>query len=659
MEFKDSILIFLWTISWLIGGMLIVANLFIINENETLYLGVATGLVLENWLANILGRVINPIIGFQLASVLLLLTGIVLELKLKHFRELQCRKVFLTTSSFWFIFTLVLFTLIGRGLPIFDDFQNLPTISRLAAGDIPPHFPLNPEIRFGYHYFLLLVAAQIVRISGLFPATALDIARSIFMVTTVFIGGKYILRMTQSRIAEMLGMIFLLFSSGARWMLLTIPPGFQNILNAQIHLRGTGLDTGKNLFEAINKPWVIAAGPIPFPFAFASGINPPLILALGGIGASAVMIILLILMIFQSRRGWYSLIVIAIYIAALALADEVWFILFGAGVIISGLSIFINKRALWRIEVKSLAFPVFTGAVIALIQGGMLTEKFLSILNPHSVSNSYYDTTIKLIFPPALVSGHLGILNINNIYQLFVGLLEIGPVLLIAPFITLFIVTGFRRGIIMQVVLGGSALMSLLTIFLIYLGSGGVSGTTRLLESFLFTCTLIAVPSMWFIAKKCSMFVKTMIVIIYATSILSGVVIFSISLAGISQPTNGEFIGAIDLQMFKENWNKFPENSLVYDAYPERAVTIFGRATKSSLSWFKDSPEWLALKQDPSPVKLNKAGFDYVYFDLQDWEKLSHSSEAEYKNGCAVLLKKIQINDRGRRLYQITHCAQN
>ncbi len=659
MEFQGYFSIFLWIISWLIGGLLIIANLFVVNENETLYLGAATGLVLENWLANVFGQIMNPIIGFWLAPGLVLLTGVFLECKLNYFRKLQFKKIFITTSSFWFIVAMVLFFLIGRGIPIFDDFQNLPTVSRLAAGDIAPHFPLNPEIRFGYHYFLLLVAAQIVRIGGLFPAAALDLTRAFFMVTTVFICGKFILRMTQSRIAEMLGMIFMLFSSGARWLLLLVPPALQNILNTQIHLIGSGAASGNILFEAIYKPWMIEAGPIPFPFAFASGINRPLILALGGIGASAVMIIMLILMIFQSRRGWYSLIVIAIQIAALALADEVWFILFGAGLILSGLSIFINKRALWKIEVLSIAFPALIGAVVALFQGGMITEKFLSILNANTAANSYYDTTIKFIFPPVLVSGHLGILNINNFYQLFVGLVEIGPVLLIAPFIFLFISTGIRNEKITQVVMGCSALMSLLTIFLIYLGSGGVSGTTRLLESFLFTCTLIAVPYTWFIANKCITLLKTMIVVIYATSIISGVVIFAISLAGISRPTNGDFIGAMDLQMFNETWNKLPGNSLVYDAYPERAVTIFGRATKSSLNWFKDSPEWLTMKQDPSPSKLHEAGFDYVYFDLQDWENLSPSAEAEYKSGCAVLLKKIQINDRGRRLYQITDCSQN
>jgi hypothetical protein len=658
MEIQGLILIFFWTILWIMGGLLIIANLFVTTENETFFLGAATGLVLENWLANLLSQIINPLIGFWLAPGLVLLAGVLLEYKLKYFRKLQIKNIFITTSTFWFIAALVLFSLIGRGLPIFDDFQNLPTVSRLAAGDIAPHFPLNPEIRFGYHYFLSLVAAQITRIGGLFPAAALDVTRAFFMVATVFLGGKFILRMTQSRIAEMLGMIFLLFSSGIRWLLLLVPPVIQNILNSQIHLIGTGADTGNSLFEAIYKPWMIEAGPIPFPFTFASGINPPLILSLGGIGASAVMIIMLILMTFQSRRRWYSLIVIGIFVAALALADEVWFVLFGAGLVLCGLSLFWKKDTLWRMEVLSLALPAFAGALVALFQGGMITEKFISILNVQTASNSYFDTTVKFIFPPALVSGHLGILYVNNIYQLFIGLVEIGPIILIAPSIIVFMIAGFRSNKITQVILGGSALISLLTVFLLYQGSGGVSGTTRLLESFLFTCTLIAVPYLWSIAQKGNTILKTMIIAVYGASIISGVVIFAISLAGISRPTNGELTDAMDLQIFNETWNKLPENSLVFDALPERAVTIFGRATKSSPNWFNDSPEWLTLRQDPSPSKLRGAGFDYAYFDLQDWEKLSPATKAEYKSDCAVLLKKIQIDDRGRRLYQITDCIQ-
>jgi hypothetical protein len=67
MEIQGLILIFFWTILWIMGGLLIIANLFVTTENETFFLGAATGLVLENWLANLLSQIINPLIGFWLA----------------------------------------------------------------------------------------------------------------------------------------------------------------------------------------------------------------------------------------------------------------------------------------------------------------------------------------------------------------------------------------------------------------------------------------------------------------------------------------------------------------------------------------------------------------------------------------------------------------
>jgi hypothetical protein len=71
-----------------------------------------------------------------------------------------------------------LFFAISRGLAIFDDYAHLPTLSLMAAGDIPPHFSLDPRVPYGYHYFLLLLAAQMTRLSSWFPWTAWDAART-------------------------------------------------------------------------------------------------------------------------------------------------------------------------------------------------------------------------------------------------------------------------------------------------------------------------------------------------------------------------------------------------------------------------------------------------------------------------------------------------
>lgn len=637
---------------------MIIISLFSVNSEEKLLLGAAAGLVLENWLANILSRLVGVQWGFWLAPLFVFLTGALIAYKSGEYKNLSLRKIFLTVEAFWLLALIILFTMIGRGLPIFDDFQNLPTISRMAAGDVPPHFALNPDLNFGYHYFLLLVSAQVTRIGAVFPAAALDLARAFFLVVTAMLGGKFVYRLTASRVAEGLGVLFLLFSSGARWLFFLFPVRYQSGFNAQVQLIGSGAATGTSLYDALIKPWMIEAGPIAFPFAFASGINPPLIMALGGVGTSATAIVLLILMTFSTRKSKFALLPIGIFFASLALADEVWFILFAAGALLLTLVFIFNKSIIFRKDAIPLILCMVAGGAIALVQGGMLTEIARGFLGriSHTNGGSYYDTTMQLTFPPALVSGHLGILHLNNPYQLIAGVIEIGPVALALFLLPIAVVSFYRKNDALMLGLGLSGLISGLMVFVLYKGSGGVSGTTRLLEGFLFTGTLFGFPILWQFLQNKGSLLKSIGAAFYGIAILSGVVIFAISLAGISKPVLGDFIRSEDMPFFTKYWNKLPENALIFDVIPERAVTIFGRATKSSVSWFEDSPEWEVLKLDPSPQRLKQAGYDYAYLDLQDWEGLSAGTQAMYKGECVKLMEKLLVEDRGRRLYDISGC---
>src|SRR5512140_3277252 len=54
----------------------------------------------------------------------------------------------------------LLFVMIGRGLALFDDYWHIPLISVMAAGDIPPHFYLDPTQPMAYHYGLQVLAAR-------------------------------------------------------------------------------------------------------------------------------------------------------------------------------------------------------------------------------------------------------------------------------------------------------------------------------------------------------------------------------------------------------------------------------------------------------------------------------------------------------------------
>src|SRR5574339_652915 len=156
-----------------------------------------------------------------------------------------------------------------------DDFQNMPTISIMAAGDIPPHVPGVPDLRYGYHYFLILLGVQFMRVASAPPWTALDLARGLTLALAVFLTGLLAWRLTRNKTVAWISAVFYALASGTRWLLLLLPGTLLQRISSELTLIGSGSDTASNLFEALARNWSVAGnGPIPFPFAFVNGANP-------------------------------------------------------------------------------------------------------------------------------------------------------------------------------------------------------------------------------------------------------------------------------------------------------------------------------------------------------------------------------------------------
>ena len=115
------------------------------------------------------------------------------------------------------------FFMVGRGLAVLDDYQNLPVTSLLAAGDIPPRFALDPEVSFNYHYLVLLFSGQIMRIGNMYPWLALDLARAIGFSIGLMLTGLYVQRITWSKMAGVVAGLVAAFGGGTRWLMLLLP----------------------------------------------------------------------------------------------------------------------------------------------------------------------------------------------------------------------------------------------------------------------------------------------------------------------------------------------------------------------------------------------------------------------------------------------------
>jgi hypothetical protein len=659
-----TLLLIVWALLWAVGGIWLAQALFCLPRRESWPIGLGIGLVVENWLANFLARLMPlPAAAWTAAGAIGLL-GLTLAWLQKGKKEHLFRPLLPPWQLALALLILTgLFALAGRGLGIFDDYQNLPTVSLMAAGDVPPHFALNPDVRFGYHYFLLLIAAQVMRLGQSAPWNALDLTRSFVMALTLVLAGLWTRRLTRSSLAQGLAIWFVALSGGVRWLLLLVPPSLVARISKQIQLLGSAAQSGNTLAEAINAAWKIeGSGPFPFPFAFVSGLNNPLIMLLGGFGTSHILLVLLLILLAGRTRKPYAGLVFSILLASLALSNEVTFALLYAGLALAGLVWLVYRRkpeipsSLWQMAIISLVALLF-----AFVQGGMLTEVARKWLQPsETLDSSYFEVGFQLAWPPQFISAHLGPLHLSHPMQAFIAFLEIGPQIFVLPLLFIWGWKALKRQKWMEAGLIASAIFGLFSVFVKYEGTAGVTATTRLYGNLLIPCLLYAVPLFWLWSKRKKEEVKTFLLASAGLATFGGSVLLAIQVLAAPQPVYAPFLTEMDAKMFAHYWDKLPTQTLVFDPVGPRAPTIFGRPTRSNDTWYRPNSEWSELLAQPDPQALQQAGFDYIYTD-KDYYK----EHAEWLDQpCVILMQEVsgskqQFNGTVpdyRRLLDIRDC---
>jgi hypothetical protein len=614
---------------WAAGGWLVAARLFDLEPGERSVVGFGLGLTLSTWLANLLVHVLPPTIATWGAATVTLAAGALLAYPMR--REL--RSMFVPTWGQWALLLglSLLFTLVGRGLAVQDDYQNLPILSRMAAGDIPPHFPFAQELRLGYHYFLLLVGAEFLRAAGAAPWTALDMARGIALAVTILLIGLLAYRITRNHLAFLVGVFVGAFAGGARWLLLLLPPAVLARVSANVQLIGSGAESGASLAEALIRPWALRGdGPIPFPFAYASGVGEPLVMALSGYGAGPKMMVLLILLLGDRGKAKGAWGVLAILLASLALLAENKFVFLVAAAaalvlwqILKGRGLRLPSRLAWW------GATVLAAVVLAAVQGGLLAEVAEDLMGGAQPSASYYEVTFQLIWPPTIISSHLGNLSLTNPYQLLAAFLEFGPLVLVAPLVGVWLLRVLGQGKWLEgsVILAGA--MSLFMPLVRYSGNAGPTATTRLYNMFLDVCLAYAVPLSWPLLTGDRRAVRILVAGAGLAATLSGLAMFSTQLTAVPVPVASYFLTDLDVQMYRRHWDMLPAQSIVFDPLPRRAATILGRVVESQADLERVTEEYARLVDAPDPNRLHAAGFDFLYADRGYWQRHEELLSAE------------------------------
>ncbi len=624
---------------WGVGGWLMTLRWFDLESHERGFIGFGLGMVVANWLGNFTARVLPMSIAFWAAALLTVMLGLVAALPLK--RESFPRLADVQwTKWLLFIAAVIVFALIGRGLGMLDDFQNLPLSSLMATGDIPPHFPGSPETRFGYHYFLILLSVQFMRVANAGPWTALDLARGLTLAIAMVCTGLLAWRLTRNKLMAWISAAFFALAGGTRWLLLLLPGTLLNRISSELTLIGSGRDTADTLFEALSLPWEVAgSGSIPFPFAFVNGVNAPALMTHNGYGVLPGVILLLLLLLAGKQQTWLAGIPLSILLASLALANEVDFAILYLGIVLVAIVWLVRNQTLRPPDSARLWIVVIIAAgILAMIQGGLATEVLYGLITPStSQPESYFEIGFSIV-PPAVISSHLGRLSIFNPIQLLAALLEIGPLILALPLVLIWGYKALHEEQWFQAALVASAIPSLLSIFVEYSGNAGLTATTRLLSNVFFVCKILAVPLLWLWLQKQPEWRRNITYGLGAMTILGGILLFTIELIVIPRPVYTEYLVDMDARFYEEYWDRLsPPSAWVFDPVASRAPTLFGRQINAIVHWGVHKPEYSALVQDPDPYQLNAAGYHYVYADKEYWKQYA----TQLEQACVNILKTV------------------
>jgi hypothetical protein len=664
-------LAFAWLVTaviWGVGGWIIAAHTFNLASRERLILGIGIGLGLYLWLVNVLGRWLTSFPAFFLPALLVFGLGCIYAYR--SGRPLLDK----TDLRAWpyglvWLGLATLFQRLAMGMAVFDEPKNLSIVSTMAAGDIPPHHYMNAEAGFAYHYGFQLLGASLVRLGGLQPWSAFDLSRALvgaylFILIAIF-ARRYIERPYAGWVLAGLMAI----ATGVRYLLRLVPQQLTVWIDVLVKVRAPDAVVGYPVSQAIHQTFLLQDGPpAPFDYGFMNGFGWPLIMNvhIGSSTYSFVLFLLIWLLAGRMRRP--SAVVVLSFL--LALWAMVWEASYGAflvaGVVVTLFWLWKQKAEL-RGPVGWMAAALLISLPLAIWQGGTVTELARAALlgsgGTAAVSDEGFNQVagFALRWPPAFFSKHFGSLAVFSPPELFVALLELGPVILFTPWITWWSWNRSRQGDWMFGIAVLSAWLAfLLPILFAFEYDRDISRFTEYaLWIWLLMLGLMVLGLSPVRLSPLGIFAAIGLLLM----VFGGLSIARTELSALSRFVYTEKnVTSLDARIARQTWDRLPEPGLIYDPQGWRATMLTGRLTRAitgNMSYnYTRSPEWQSLYTSPTIEAFLENGFDYVYLDPNWWSKLSEASRSEFSRAC-VRTEAAQVdpgNGDFRQLVSLIGC---
>jgi hypothetical protein len=387
----------------------------------------------------------------------------------------------------------------------------------------------------------------------------------------------------------------------------------------------------------------------------------PLTLAMSSKGGWPTLALLLILALRRWRPAQGLL--FGAVLAASALVSETTFVAAWGGLAI-GVLLAMGRRVLLRQPLSGLfnwTWPLLPGAVLAPVMGGALTvtlQNALLAVRGAEVT-SIMVPPIGFRWPPALLSGHLGTLSITEPGQLVIALAEIGPLLLLAPWVSWAAIGHIRSRKLFE---GGLAIMAIVnfSVPLVLRFVERDRDIVRLAAEALKIWMLLGVPYAWLAFQRRGRAVRSTIALAYALTILGGLALLPSQIIAISRPQLSSFIDQTDAVLSRKYWDRLEKDAWILDpAHPYRPMVLFGRGAGPAYETiYYRLASFEALLKDPDPAAFARAGYDYVYLERASWQRLNRQQRRAFQRPCVQLVAE-QKSTSGdfRRLLDIRACG--
>jgi hypothetical protein len=643
---------------WASGGWLIVSAALRLQPRERVVVGAGVGLALHLVAANLLAHVLPSGSAFAASAILVFALGLGLCLRARSLCDLGDLRRAWPQLAAWALLALV-FVLIGRGVGILDDRKNLALISLMANGHIPPPFYMDASTPFKYHYGSQLLGAELMSLGGMMPWSAFDGSKGILGGLSIVLAWLLGRRLTHRTAGGYAMAALVALGSGARWLLLLAPAGWIDAASGTVQLWGSGADTAANFATALTSTWTVSGGPpVGIPFAFVNGMNEPLVLGIqAGTAPLARSLVFILLLTLRRERTPWAMLVWTSTLALLALTWETDYLVFGGTLLALAVYFGVLRRgALPRRSLGWVAASVIAAGVIALVQGGTLTEIARGVLGWGTGTGTEL-AGLSLRWPPAFISAHLGVLHPERPFELMVALAEAGPVLFAIPLSLLLLRrSGWRRYELAALAVS-APLAALIPCFAEYAVDRDI---TRFTTYAYVAWFILAVPVLWILARHVrSQAVGHLGRLWGAASIVGGVVVFGALLSAAGTSVFSEAIAPVDAAMTRAVWGTLDPTAMVLDSHPYRAVIVTGVTTQSTSPDFEPYDTWAALVDQPEPAAIADAGYRYAYVDSVWWRAMTDAQQASFRAGCAV--EVASNHDQGRNgdrwLFDLQACA--